>query len=133
VAPLIQALEQISRDETIDFRGIAVTGDLTNSPSDRAFANAAVFVDAAAEVLKLGVEPEARRQRVWVVDGNHDYRVLGNVKISSTGIESGGHFRRLQSNYDETAGHVLGINTGITGLFARGVVTETELSRIANT
>jgi hypothetical protein len=130
---LIRALERIP-DDSLQVSGVAVTGDLADSPSDAGFKRAAAFLDEVASALKLaGTTKADRRKRIWVVDGNHDYRAFGNIRVSREGITAGGHITRLSKYFDEEAQLLLiGLNSCSTGWLARGGVAQKDLEHVAD-
>jgi 3',5'-cyclic AMP phosphodiesterase CpdA len=131
--PFMHAMSGIP-DDTLQIRGLAVTGDLVDSPNETGFRNVAAFLNDVAKVLRLpGASEEEQGKRIWIVDGNHDYRAFGNIRISRQGIVTGGYLRRVSKYTHEEEGLlVIGLNSCSTGQLARGGVSQSDLDSIAS-
>jgi Calcineurin-like phosphoesterase len=129
---ILLALRGIKADNTLNVRGIAVTGDLADSPGPDGMARAQVVIDRAADALGLGHTTQAQRERIWLVDGNHDYRPHGFLAgRNSEGIEAGKHLKRLNVFADPEVGLlVAGLDSSGAGRLARGYVTQQDLMRL---
>ncbi len=130
-------LEAIKNSEA-EIVGIAVTGDVMNSPSQAAFDRAGQFFEQA---LKRACLERSSREPdwdlLWVVDGNHDRRWLGIVSdglgggAASYGFYGTGAGRREEGFTDATAGvAVFGLDSNDRGSLARGEVARKDLDRM---
>lgn len=151
VGALVRAFGKLAKDEHIRIVGLAVTGDLVDSPNAELFEKVRNFLQRAATALGLNKPAadlsesagsttnnatraaertaklvEVDWDRVWIVDGNHDYRSLfGLYETNKLGIEKGGHFKRFyRYPVEENVGPilVLGMNSSDEGSAARGRV-----------
>ena len=131
---LEQALKTLASDGTLAIKGLAVTGDLVNSPCKQAFKQAADLIGCAAAALGLGDAPLSKNRKVWVIDGNHDYRLTGLFRRPwSKGVETGGFVTRHGSFADDDSGLlVVGLNSAGTGILARGYIPLDEISRLSD-
>jgi 3',5'-cyclic AMP phosphodiesterase CpdA len=142
---LTKAFQRLAENDRIQIMGLAVTGDLVDSPQAEIFGIVRSFLVRAALCLKLTKPvpaPSANRDegaaanaddgdrvdwdRVWIIDGNHDYRRWGLFKSSWLGIEEGRHLKRFQRySAQGDAGSILllGLNSSDQGSWARGRVT----------
>jgi 3',5'-cyclic AMP phosphodiesterase CpdA len=141
VADMTAALARLASNNDISIFGLAVTGDLVNGPESNALLLVRDAIKEWARNLGLtapnddATEPGAREpdwSRIWIVDGNHDYRKWGLFRLKKTdGIAEGQLLARADCFHGDPEKRflILGLNSSKRGPVARGRV---ELSDLRN-
>jgi hypothetical protein len=130
---ILRAFEKLVSANNIEVFGVAVTGDLVDQPGPEAFRAVKEFLVESAERLGIKREGNIDWGRIWLVDGNHDYRWYGMLaRKYSRGIEEGGLLKRLEEPYADEEGRflVFGINSGRQGKVARGNIEIEALRKL---
>jgi 3',5'-cyclic AMP phosphodiesterase CpdA len=130
---LLRAFQHLADDRRIEIVALAVTGDLVNSPDADMFKLVRSFLKRAADSLRLLNDRGVDWDRVWMIDGNHDYRSWGLFKSNWLGIQEGGHLRRFDRYPAEDGGGPIlafGLNSSDRGSAARGRVALQDLRKI---
>ena len=80
---ILRAFEKLVSANNIEVFGVAVTGDLVDQPGPEAFRAVKEFLVESAERLGIKREGNIDWGRIWLVDGNHDYRWYGMLQEST--------------------------------------------------
>ena len=127
----LDSISELAENANLKLFSIAVTGDLVNSPDKMAFNAVKRFLEATS--VKAGIERngQADWSRIWVVDGNHDWRLSGIFRTEG-GIEEIGGINRLSKPFLDDDGRffVFGVNSSKQGEVARGRVSFEELRQL---
>ena len=131
--PILKAFKRLSAIRSIEIAGLAVTGDLVDSPDLPALTEVKCFLGQAAEILGLkSADGMVDWDRVWIVDGNHDYRWSGLWKKTPTnGVQEGNQLKRLVQYRDQKERFaIFGLDSSRQGAAARGGVELADLREI---
>lgn len=128
---ILKSLSELPNPEKCEVRALAVTGDLVDSPNGAAFAAVKKFLVEAAGAVGLAPGGKVAWDRVWIVDGNHDYRVSGLFRNKVAGGILDGALPRLGVFQDpECRFLAIGLDSGRQGVLARGAVNLDDLEHL---
>ncbi|HEU0157485.1 MAG TPA: metallophosphoesterase [Stellaceae bacterium] len=132
VSRLLRSLSELPDREQCAVRALAITGDLVDSPDPAAFAAVKDFLGEAATAVGLAIDEKVAWDRVWIVDGNHDYRPGGIFpwKKAVGGIVGGGLPRLGVFNDPDHEFLASGLDSGRQGALARGGVALEDLEEL---
>ncbi len=132
----LDTLSSLARQDNLQLYAIAVTGDLVDSPNQDAFSRVREFLNES--LVRAGIVKNGRPDltKLWVVDGNHDWKAGGwGQRSPSGGIKEMGGIDRLSTPFLSEDGRFVsfGLNSGKGGIIgtARGAVDVKELQEIS--
>ncbi|MDH4079001.1 MAG: metallophosphoesterase [Nitrospira sp.] len=133
----LSTISDLAKQEILQLYAIAVTGDLVDSPDSGAFHRAHEFLKESLKKAGIVRNGLADMTKLWVVDGNHDWKVKGWCWNSSEGgIKETGGIERLSLPFCSEDGKFVsfGLNSGKGGIkfTSRGVVEVDELQSISD-
>jgi hypothetical protein len=129
---ILKSLSELPAREKCEVRALAITGDPVDSPDPAAFAAVKQFLEEAAAAVGIIRGGHVCWDRVWIVDGNHDYRRSGILRWKKAvgGIVDGGLPRLGVFNDPEHEFLAIGLDSGKRGALARGAVTLGDLEEL---
>ena len=136
IDPMAVALRRLASDRTVEIFAMAVTGDIADGPDIHTFQQVRGFLEESAQTVAIRTpQGEVDWRRIWIVDGDHDYRVMGLGRWWAwEGIQEGNFLTRLDHYPDpERRFLVLGLNSSKSGKWARGRMDLADLRTFQRT
>jgi predicted phosphodiesterase len=122
--PAEETFRQLARSNQVV--GLAITGDLLNSPSKRATAKLNVVLERLLVSLGLSTDNPSET-RLFTVDGNHDFKHLGNVHLPSPFRSGSSHAFPWGGKTTLPGLSLFGLDSAADPVLARGTVTKQQL------